>query len=1036
MFEHSLTFDSPGYLLFLAVIPLMWWLGYRSLAGLGRWRRWAALTLRTLVALLIIFALADVQYQRRSDRLSVIYLLDQSLSIPGEQREAMLDYVKASLENNRNTARNDRYAVVVFGRDAEVEVPLVDVNIPIGRVESLLDPEYSDVGTAIQRAQAIFPHDAARRIVLVTDGNQNLGDAYREARAATDAGTSLWVVPVMIAPRSEVAVEKVDLPSGVRRGQPFEMRVVLSNDDQSTEGSGSGGKPVRGKLIITRSAGDRTEIVTEDTVEIPPGKRVFSISEKIDQPDFYTYTARFSPENTADDGMTQNNRATAFSHVRGKGHVLLIENWETPGGFDTMANRLREKDIEVTLRGSDRLFTSLAELQRYDAVILGNVSRSSGSDADNVASFSDDQIEMLVRNTRELGCGLVMIGGPDTYGAGGWNGTELEKAMPVDFQIKSAKVVPVGALVLMMHAGEMPDSNYWQKRISVESIKLLGNRDFCGMVQWNGSDQWLWGQSKGGLLRTGPNRKMMLARVDRMAIGDMPAFDGAMAMAAKGFAGLPPGEVSVKHMIIISDGDPTPPKNSTIQALIKQKAKVTTVAVRSHGALGSKTMQDIAKRTGGKYYAVSSAKALPKIYQKEARRVSRPLVYEPKPPVQPYEVTQHDILKGIDITTIPPIKGYVLTTIKENPLVEVILRAPKPEMEKNATVLASWTYGAGRSVALTTDAGALWTDEWTAWDGYDKLFSQAVRWAMRPTGDTGNYNVATDVRDGKTQIIVTALDAQEEFLNDQSMSATVVTPDRKPLPVRIEQTAPGRYVGEFDSEEAGSYLVVVNPGPGKAPIRTGVNIGYSAEYRDTETNLTLLESLADLQAGDGPVGELLEGGLNDVSTSSDDGSAPNPFRFDLPPAVANQSIWPWLVVLGSCLFWSDIFIRRVQLNLEWLKPVWLKVTNFVLRRQVEAPVPETMSRLRSRKQEVGKQIASRQASTRFEEPESEQAADKSATAASTGPQATEAVLKPAAAKPQAMGQDSKEDEGISYTERLLKAKKQVWRDRDQDKDNR
>ena len=95
----------------------------------------------------------------------------------------------------------------------------------------------------------------------------------------------------------------------------------------------------------------------------------------------------------------------------------------------------------------------MAELQRYDSVVLANVSRSTGDDAENVSSFSDSQISMLTQNTREMGCGLIMLGGPDTFGCGSWTGTELEKAMPVDFEIKSTKVTPVGALVLMMHAG-------------------------------------------------------------------------------------------------------------------------------------------------------------------------------------------------------------------------------------------------------------------------------------------------------------------------------------------------------------------------------------------------------------------------------------------------------------------------------------------------------------------------------------------------------------------------------------------------------
>lgn len=1019
MFNHSLAFDSPGYLLLLALIPLMWWLSFDSLAGLGRWRRLAALTLRSIVAALVIMALADVQYQRRSEGLTVVYVLDQSLSVPTEQRQAMLRYVNESIDQHRSNQETDRFAVIVFGRDAEVEVPPVDYNDAAPqRVESLVDREYTDLASAIQRAKAIFPHDAAKRITLVTDGNQNLGDAYREARAAAAAGVSIDVVPVLLDARTEVAVEKVDVPTGVRKGQPFEMRVVLDNDaDPAAD------QPVDGRLLLKRKAGEKEEIVSDSEVTLPPGqKRVFSIPETIDQPDFYTYEAEFVPTDARADGMAQNNRATAFTHVRGKGHVLLIENFENLGAFDTMVDRLRTMDIEVTVRGNDRLFSSLAELQRYDAVILANVSRSAGSDADNVSSFSDEQISMLVRNTRELGCGLIMMGGPDTYGAGGWTGTELEKAMPVDFQIKNAKVAPVGALVLMMHAGEMPRSNYWQTRIAIESIKLLGSRDFCGLVQWNGTDQWLWGRSKGGLIRVGPSRKMMLAQVDRMTIGDMPAFDGAMGMAAQAFAGLPQGQVAVKHMIIISDGDPTPPKRSTINALIKQKAKVTTVAVGSHGRLGSKTMQDIATATGGKYYAVRSPNALPKIYQKEARRVARPLVFEPKPPVSPQIMTDHEILRGID-GPLPPISGFVLTSVKQNALVDVILRSPLPVAEKNSTVLASWTYGAGKAVALTTDAGAQWANSWTEWDGYDKLFSQIVRWAMRPSGDTGNLTVATDTRDDRTEIVVTALDANDEFLNNQSFTATVVAPDMSTRLVQIEQTAPGRYVGDFDSEQAGSYLIVVNPGAGKAPIRTGVNVGYSAEYRDNETNLALLESMARLPAEGGEPGVLVDQGLLTAVNSEE--LQQNPFRRDLPPARSNQPIWPWLIVAGSCLFWGDVFVRRVHLNLEWLAPALAAARDKILGRERAAAVPETMSRLRSRKQQVGAQIESRkQAAARFEstDPTDERGDSPTATAASTAAEGGEAPATEAV-------ESSDAAQEPSYTERLLKAKKQVWRDR-------
>ncbi len=1017
------AFNHPWYLLLLGLLPLLAWASYRSLSGLGKWRRLVAIVLRSLVMALLICALAEMQYQRVSDRLTVIYLLDQSQSIPESRRAAMIRYVNASIRDQRNAASEDRAGVIVFGKNAEVEVPPVDFDVQLmPRIESLLDPDFTNLAGAMQRAMAMFPHDAAKRVVIVTDGNENVGNALEQARAMADSGVSIDVLPVPLERHSEVSVEKVALPADVRRGQPFEMRVVLDN---ATSDGSTADRPVAGHIRIVRKAGQREETLADAPVEVAPGKKVFTLREDIEQPDFYTYEAHFVPDNPADDSLTQNNVATAFTHVQGQGQVLLIENWETPGEFDYLVERLRNDGLEVTVEPSNRLFTSLPELQRYDTVILADVPRSSGEDANNVSSFSDEQIKMLVRNTEELGCGLVMLGGPNAFGAGGWANTDLEKAMPVDFQIKSAKVVPVGALVLNMHAGEIPQANYWQKIISEEAIKALGPRDYCGLISWSGTDQWLWGQSKGGLVRVGPNRRVMLSRIDRMTIGDMPEFDPSMKKAAAAFAALP--DAAIKHMIIISDGDPSPPTSGTLQALKAGQVKVTTVAVGSHGILGNQTMQNIATVTGGKYYVVRNANALPKIYQREARRIARPLVYEPKPPVSPQIATRHEIVQGLE-GPLPPVSGFVLTSVKPSSLVEVVLRSPLPVGPDNSTIMATWTYGLGKAVAFTTDAGERWTTAWTGWDQYDRLFSQMVRWSMRPTGDTGNFTVATDVEGNTTQVVITALDKDDQFLNYQSITGSVLGPDMQPIPLQIEQTAPGRYVGQFDSSAPGSYMVLVTPGAGQGMIRTGVNVGYSDEFRQRETNTPLLESLAKLPARRGEPGKLMEPlpavPEEGVERALADQLAVNPYRRDLPPAVASQDIWPWLVMAASCLFLADVFVRRVQVGFGWLAPLWMRFAEVVLRRQHQEAAPETMSRLRSRKAEVDQSIESRRAAARFE-PDAEVEVDpsviKATQAGPTGP----GLKEPTAQKP--LGEEEKQSD--SYTERLLKAKKQVWKDR-------
>ncbi len=208
------------------------------------------------------------------------------------------------------------------------------------------------------------------------------------------------------------------------------------------------------------------------------------------------------------------------------------------------------------------------------------------------------------------------------------------------------------------------------------------------------------------------------------------------------------------------------------------KVTCSTVAVGTHGQAGSTVMQNLATQTGGKYYVVRNNKALPRIFQKEARRVARPLVFEKKPGFSPQVASQHQMLQGID-GGFPPITGYVMTTIKKNPLVEVSLMAPLPTGANNA-ILASWTYGLGKTVCLTTDVGTRWANDWTGWENYEKLFYQITQWSMRPAGDENNFSVATSVDNGKVEVVVTAFDKDDEFINLLNITGARWGPTARP----------------------------------------------------------------------------------------------------------------------------------------------------------------------------------------------------------------------------------------------------------------
>ena len=1002
MFRHHLSFVSPGYLGLLALLPVLWWFSFRRLAGLGQVRRAVALTLRSLVFALLVLAVAELQIVRTSDRLTTLFLLDQSLSIPAVKRRAMVEYVNAEVRKHRG--RDDRAGVIVFGRDAAIEIPPLDDELQMApAIESLLDPEYTNLAAAMKLAQASFPEDAARRVVLVSDGNQNLGNALEQAQGLAAAGVGIDVVPVRFHSRAEVAVERVALPGGVRRGQPFDLRIVVSNSCDVRPGDSG---EVHGRLVLSQLTEDQTVVLSDEAVTLPPGKKVFSIRQQIDLPNFYTYEARFIPDRPEDDAMPQNNRATAFTHVEGKGQVLLIEDYEHRGEHDLLVKRLRQLGLEVTVRGTDQLFSSLAELQPYDAVVLANVPRSTNEEV----SFTDEQIDMLVRNTQQMGAGLVMLGGPNSFGAGGWTGTELEKAMPVDFQVRNAEVVPRGALVMLMHASEIATGNHIQKVIAREAIKALSTQDYCGVLHWSFNEQWLVG---GGLLEISKHRNRLLAAVDRMVPGDMPDFGPAVALAHQGFAKLT--DAAVKHMIIISDGDPAAPTPQAIAALKTLGVTISTVAVGAHGPAQSQTLSDIASAAGGKYYAVNNPKALPRIFQREARRVARPLVYENDAGLR-LQQRPHELTSGLD--ELPPITGFVLTSKKDNPLVEVALVSPKPAGEENSTVLAGWTYGLGRAVAFTSDAGTRWTKQWPPQAAYDKLFGKIVRWSMRPPGGSGKFATTFEPHDGQMRVIISALDANDRFVNFLTMTGTAVGPDlKRPIPVTIEQTSPGRYVGTFPAREAGSYFVTINPGLKMAPIRTGVSVPYSDEFRDRGPNEALLAQLAATTPKDGAPGRVIEDPKG--SEAVEPLLAVNTFRHDLAKATSSREAWHWLVLWASCVFLADVFVRRVHVHFAWVPPLAARLRDWVLRRQPPPAQAQYIERLRSRKAEVATQLEQLRTATRFEPPP-----DVSADAKIVE-EAAPAVEKPAG--PSIVPETKSEEE--SYTERLLRAKKKVWEER-------
>ena len=1026
----SVTVGNPWWLILIPLIlPPLVWVSARSLAGLGPIRRALAILFRAAVITLIVLALAEVQSVRRTDRLTTMFLVDASNSMPRELQKASLDYVTEASKKRR---RDDLSGVVVFGKEPRVEVPPAPSELNVsGGIENTIDPENTDLGAAVKLALATFPEDTARRIVVLSDGNENRGNLLEQALAAKQLGVQVDVLPVDYVYDREVLVEKVAIPPDVKKGERVNINVVIRASE-----------PTRGTLQIFQKSDNATAPAPgnekPEPVELQRGVNVFTLQQLITEPNFYTFSAVFNPEQGSGDRRAINNVAQGFTHARGKAQVLLIEG--TAGEHGELVKALREKEIEVKVMtgpridgstglGGDTLPTDLAQLQPYDAIILANVPKE---------AFTESQHQLLAANCHDMGGGLVMIGGPDSFGAGGWMNTPVEKALPVDMQIKALKVQGIGAMVLIMHASEIAEGNYWQKVVAKAAISSLSSYDYAGLLHWEGQEAWLF-----TLRPIGTGRGSMLRAIDRMTPGDMPDFDPSLLMAMKGLNAVK--DAMSKHIVVISDGDPTPPSPRVINQLAASKITVTTVLTAAHGndpgALA--IMRNLAVRTKGRFYDVKNPRALPRIYQKEARSISRPLIFEQQPPWQPkvnYPITE--AILGLP-EQLPGITGLVLTSPKENELVEIPIVSPLPAGQVNP-VLAHWTYGLGRAVAYTSDAGRRWAKAWPDWPSYAAFWSQVVRWSMRPA-DRGNLTLNVRREEGGIKVVVDALDKSNQFLNFLRIQGKVVDPDLKSSTIELAQTAPGRYEATIpNASTSGNYFVNLGyrgPDNVQGVISSGVSVPYSDEYRELRSNPTTLETLASVT--DGQVGRWKfqpDGRVDLVHTVA----GVDHFRRD--PGLINPRsfapLWPALLWLAACLFLGDVAVRRIAIDIAAIRQAmvneWKK-----LRGQDIPAATDYMEKLKSRKAEVDEQLDRSRAATAADRPEV--SPDLFPTTTAAGP-IGEPILEGTAPgertrpaeRPRAPGlaDATREPEKDSYTNRLLKAKQRVWEEREKDKEKK
>ncbi len=891
-------FDRPWALLILGLAVLMWLMARRSLPGLGPVRGKLAAFMRLSVLALLVLALAGTHKILKNDDLNVMYLADFSKSVPLDLRRETENFI---VESSRTMKENDKATLLTF--DGRTNIEQLPSNKGASGTGIHRDPPFPDgqrpdqtnISQAIRMAIACMPPDMNNRMVIISDGNQNVGDAVTEARSAKTNKLPIDVVPLPIQHGDEVVFEQMKVPPYANKHEQITLRPILRSDRATT-----------GEIRIYRRIGDRQEelidLVPENErfgqrVQLNPGRNPFLLTLPIIEARSHEFRAEFIPDDPTADVIGENNVVRGFTNVEGPPTVLFLGQAEAESEDSYLVEALKREKIRVVWKAKESVTISTAALQDYSAVVLSNIA------AEN---FSADEQRSLATYVRNLGGGLVMTGGDQGFGAGGWQGSPVEEVMPIRFDVDSVRQIPRGALAIVMHSCEMPNGNKWGVETAVAALKTLSRLDYFGVVGW-GFNGFHWEVK----MQQASDKDGLTRKIRNMQNADMFDFQTPMNMAYKALMAT---NASVRHMIIISDGDPSAPSAGLINRMRGAKITCSTVSIFPHGGNEIGTLKRIAADTGGTYWPLSKPgdeKQLPKIFIKEARIVRRPLLREE--PFVPQLNFQSDVLTGIG-GPFPQLRGYVVTTPRKAMGVEIPLRTNKGD-----PLLAHWQCETGRAVAFTSGWWEHWGQDWTEWPSYSKLWAQSVRWCMKQ-GTAANFDVRTVVEGDNVRMIIESMEdpagkvvAGEEggsgFGDFLQFDGRVIAPNGEAKPVRVTQIGPGQYEAVFKADQKGTWLITAGAsgGPNEKPvqIRTGVTMAYSPEFRDLTSNEALLREVADVSGG-----RVL--GMDDAGKAAI-------FQHNLPPTISREPIWDFLLKLAIFTFLLDVAVRRIALDpLQWL----------------------------------------------------------------------------------------------------------------------
>ncbi|MCB0825434.1 MAG: VWA domain-containing protein [Armatimonadetes bacterium] len=881
-----MRFTDPLYLLLLipVIAGLLW--SWRFVGGMAKPRKRLSFVIRALLGALLVLALAGPQSYRSNQGQATVFVIDRSDSISEADKKAAIEFISQA---TGELDGDDVAGIVAFG-----EKPMVE-SIPggrrtVNRIEANIQSGGSDLASALRVAAATFPTGKGRRIVILSDGNETSGDAMQAAEVLESDGIEIDVVALgENRSEDEAAVVDVQAPPVRSTEEPFDIKVVVES---------SIAQPAN--IVIDRDGKTATRV----PVQLKEGINSFLVPQKIDDQGFYRYRVSLEVEKDQD---RRNNIGATFLNVKGKPKILIIQ--DNPNKTE-LARALASQGITAEVFGSEGLPTRPEELQPYDAIILNDF---------NAANALEPQMKMIKSAVRDTGIGFAMVGGEGSFLPGGWYGTPVADVLPVDLNVRQRKSFPSTSVMIVIDtSGSMGAIEDGMTKLQLamkaasQTVEMMGPQDRAGVAGSGSKIDYI------APLQSLKDKSKVIAQIRRLADGGGGIF--AEPSVKFGYDKLKGENSKVRHFILLADGaDCDQHGVSAMLADEMRKGKITLTCVAIGDGKDVPFLKQISSLGGGRFFLAEKAGQLPAIFTQDVAQISRSAIEEGA--FLPKLVGGDEMIRGIGST--PPLLAYCISEAR--PLAKVGMLT-----QKDDPLLASWQYGLGTSVAFTSDAQSRWANNWVNWEGFDQFWSQVVRTLTRKASSS-NYDIQVSPNGGKGQVRIEGETATGQPIDNPELKVRLSLPDGNFKDIDVLQEAPGVFVGQFPTDQLGSYIVSVSePGAGgeQRVATDGFAIPYPPEYRAYRANTALLNGIVEVGGG-----KLLT----------------EPKEALRPVIQRGQSIrdlWMYFLLAAVLLLPLDVAIRRFVLPFNELASLFRR------KGKVKEEVESTKGRLMETKKKV------------------------------------------------------------------------------------